>query len=383
MRDSEIGSGLKRVRQRRDDALARLSWPKVERLLAQYYREQGWQVEHSGTGGSGGRFDGGIDIKLRRDDEYVLVQCKHWNAYQVTHNPVHELLGVMVNQGATGAILVTSGEFTDYAIESAEKLGHVQLIDGNRLRQMLDLPEIVPEPPPLTAPALQSPSAPRDSHLALIGFGLFAVAAMLFAVWWKLPDPKADAENLRQAQRDALARDVRASAARDAALLAAQQPATATATAGIAKDPPRRKPDPNRPIDAEAARKAARSVAGVRSAVWIDAGNLLVRVDHLRLRNHATIDRVCERLDPLGDTLAVVVHVQSASARNAEELRSISRNCQLPPGENAEGQQQRSLEPVPEAMRAQYRHDNATPRQPVSSRDRAARERMLERTPEM
>jgi hypothetical protein len=51
-------------------------------------------------------------------------------------------MGLMVNHSATGAILVTSGEFTKYAIESANKLGHVQLIDGAQLRAMLGpLPE--------------------------------------------------------------------------------------------------------------------------------------------------------------------------------------------------------------------------------------------------
>lgn len=53
----------------------------------------------------------------------------------------------MVNEGATGAILVTSGEFTRAASEAARKLGHVQLIDGDALRTMLGpLPE-----PPVTA----------------------------------------------------------------------------------------------------------------------------------------------------------------------------------------------------------------------------------------
>src|SRR3546814_5441013 len=102
-----------------------------------------YDVEHTGTGASGTKFDGGIDLKLRRGAEYVLVEAKHWNAFQVPHNVVHQLLGVMVNQGATGAIVVTSGEFTKAAIEAATRHGHVQLIDGAELRQMLGP---IPEP---------------------------------------------------------------------------------------------------------------------------------------------------------------------------------------------------------------------------------------------
>lgn len=130
-------NGLKNVRQRRDDALARVGWDRLETMLAEHYREQGFRVEHVGTAGTGARFDGGIDLKLHREDEYILVQCKHWKAKQVPHNAVHELLGLLVNEGATGAILVSSGEFTRAAIDAATRQGHVQLIDGDALRLML------------------------------------------------------------------------------------------------------------------------------------------------------------------------------------------------------------------------------------------------------
>ena len=102
-----MAGGLKSVRNRRDDALSRIGWDRLESLLADHYRHEGYTVEHVGTGGTGRRFDGGIDLKLRKDDAYILVQSKHWSAKQVPHSAVHELLGVMVNEGATGATLVT------------------------------------------------------------------------------------------------------------------------------------------------------------------------------------------------------------------------------------------------------------------------------------
>jgi restriction system protein len=128
---------FKRVQRRRDDALARVAWDRLETMLAEHYRSLGYTVDHVGTGATGRNFDGGIDLKLQRNDEYVVVQCKHWNAYKVPHNDVHQLLGIMVNEGATDAILVTSGEFTKAAIEAAGRLGHVQLVDGDELRAML------------------------------------------------------------------------------------------------------------------------------------------------------------------------------------------------------------------------------------------------------
>ena len=133
---------LKRVSHRRDDALARTDWAEVERLLAKHYGYAGFEVDHCGTGSGVSRYDGGIDLKLRRGEEFIIVQCKHWNTMKVPHNDVHQLIGVMVNEGATGAILVTSGEFTRAAIEAATKQGHVQLVDGDDLREMLGpLPE--------------------------------------------------------------------------------------------------------------------------------------------------------------------------------------------------------------------------------------------------
>src|SRR5690606_9426940 len=68
--------GLKHVSHRRNDALAQVKWDRLEHLLADHYRAQGYDVDHVGTGGAGGRFDGGIDLKLRREGEYVVVQVK-------------------------------------------------------------------------------------------------------------------------------------------------------------------------------------------------------------------------------------------------------------------------------------------------------------------
>lgn len=136
------GWGLKRVRNRRDDALSRVKWDRLEVMLADYYRSRGYSVDHCGTGRTRSKFDGGIDLRLRKGGEYLLVQCKHWNAYKVTHNDVHQLIGVVVNNKASGGILVTSGEFTRAAIEAAPRGGLVELIDGDDLREMIGpLPE--------------------------------------------------------------------------------------------------------------------------------------------------------------------------------------------------------------------------------------------------
>ena len=147
-----------------------------------------------------------------------------------------------------------------------------------------------------------------------------------------------------------------------------------------------RVPDATRRIDREAARAAVREVAGVRSAGWIDHENLLVRVDSNDLRSQRTIDRVCMELEPLGDTLAVVIHVQSAVARSGEEMQTLSRNCQLQPGEHAFMRRQRQMDVIPDDVRRQHRAAQQSMRSRDEGREARREEtrRILEATtPEM
>lgn len=51
--------------------------------------------------------------------------------------------------------------------------------------------------------------------------------------------------------------------------------------------------DPMRPINPEAARAAARTIHGVRSAIWLDRANLVVIVAGAQYRSMDTIDEVC------------------------------------------------------------------------------------------
>jgi hypothetical protein len=139
------------VRHRHDDALSRVTWGAFEHLVAEHFRRQGYRVEHTGTGEGPNLTGGGIDLKLHREQELVVVQCKHWNSFQVPHNDVHQLIGVMHTVGATGAIVITSGEFTTSAMEAAAKFRHIRLIDGKTIRAMLG---------PIAEPVVDAPTLP-------------------------------------------------------------------------------------------------------------------------------------------------------------------------------------------------------------------------------
>jgi hypothetical protein len=115
-----------------------------------------------------------------------------------------------------------------------------------------------------------------------------------------------------------------------------------------------RLPDATRPIDHEAARAAVRNLPGIRTAIWLDKANFVVMVDGAQRRSMQKIDQVCLALEPLGDTLAVVVNVQDVTARNADGATTLSRNCQLPEGERALMQGKREVDVVSRELREKF-----------------------------
>lgn len=133
--------------------------------------------------------------------------------------------------------------------------------------------------------------------------------------------------------------------------------------------------DVTRSVDRESARQAARQVAGVRSVAWIDRENLFVIVSSNQARSYATIDDICLALEPLGDTLGVVVSLQSGAATNGDELEILTRNCQLEPGDRALLSQARQIDSVDPGIRSQHRANQGLSEQ--SDEDRARQEESL------
>ena len=121
--------------------------------------------------------------------------------------------------------------------------------------------------------------------------------------------------------------------------------------------------DATRAVDREGARLAARQVQGVRSVVWLDRENLFVIVDSNAARSYGTIDRICIELEGLGDTLGVVVNLQSGAAKTGDELEILSRNCQLAPGDRALLSRERKVDVIDPGVRAQHRANQALSQQ--------------------
>ena len=108
-----------------------MSWRDFEFLVGEYFRRRQFTVEET-KGGA----DGGVDLIATKDGEKYLIQCKQWKADKVGVKVVRELLGVMVADGATGGIVVTSGEFTEDARAFA-RANNITLLDGKELQKSM------------------------------------------------------------------------------------------------------------------------------------------------------------------------------------------------------------------------------------------------------
>lgn len=115
------------------ETLRNLSWKDFEFLVSEYYKRQGYRIDLIDAQGA----DGGVDIKIYKDNSLFLVQCKHYKSWKVSVQIVRELYGVMTAENAQGGFLITTGKFTKDAVSFAEDK-EIQLIDGNQLEMMLE-----------------------------------------------------------------------------------------------------------------------------------------------------------------------------------------------------------------------------------------------------
>jgi restriction system protein len=123
--DSIADSGVKNTVQG-------LTWQQFEQLTGEAFRRRGFTVTENATLGA----DAGIDLRLHKNGEKYLVQCKQWRALKVGVGVVRELYGVMAAEGATGGFVVTSGRFTKEACDFAQGR-NMELIDGTALQQWI------------------------------------------------------------------------------------------------------------------------------------------------------------------------------------------------------------------------------------------------------
>jgi restriction system protein len=196
-----VSAAFKPVQHRYDDALSRVSWREFQQRIAGHFEAAGFAVECSAAGDNAER---GIDLILRRGDEIIVATCRHWTAFQVPHSDVHRLIGQMPAVGATGAVIITSGEFTRQAVDAAARFRHIRLVDGRALRALLGPIEDPQDTRPASAePSLWTPLAAagviaegaadgrqtsRAAAIAAVAAVLVMVLAMLTLYTWYIRD---------------------------------------------------------------------------------------------------------------------------------------------------------------------------------------------------
>lgn len=122
------------------ESLRATGWKDFEFLVAEAFRRQGYQADCSMDTGA----DGGVDIVLRRDGRTSLVQCKRWRQVSVGGPVVREMFGLLHDQRADHAFIVSTGEFTpDARAFAAGK--PMTLINGTQLWEMVRSVQSAPD----------------------------------------------------------------------------------------------------------------------------------------------------------------------------------------------------------------------------------------------
>ncbi|ARU63000.1 hypothetical protein CBW65_20000 [Tumebacillus avium] len=114
--------------------LQELSGFEFERLLALYFRDQGYKVEETGVGGN----DGGVDLVLvDRRGERTAVQAKRYADHnKVPVQTVRELVGAKRNHNCVLTLLITTSDLTEPAKKEAEQF-HVDYWHGGIVERKL------------------------------------------------------------------------------------------------------------------------------------------------------------------------------------------------------------------------------------------------------
>jgi hypothetical protein len=104
---------------------------EFEWLVGEVFRRDGWQVEE--TGRQDGP-DGNVDLRLTRNGDRRIVQCKRWTSWLVKVEDVRAFGGTLLEAGLPGAagIFVTLSDFTSAARDHAKKTGLI-LVDNRDL----------------------------------------------------------------------------------------------------------------------------------------------------------------------------------------------------------------------------------------------------------
>lgn len=102
-----------------------------ESQIANMFRHYGYKVVQTPYRG-----DHGIDIKVYKDDEFAVVQCKRYKD-RIGEPVLRDFYGAMQHVKADHGYIITTAGFTDAAYQWS-KGKRMVLVDGVALQKMLD-----------------------------------------------------------------------------------------------------------------------------------------------------------------------------------------------------------------------------------------------------
>ena len=118
------------------DYLKELNDAEFEKLVSLIFKQRGYLVTEKGEE----EYEG-VDAVLRVNNQSTFVQYKHWREHHINNDAIEELKSIMENESVPHGIIITTGIFTDEALESAldcERGKSLLLINGVDLSLMVD-----------------------------------------------------------------------------------------------------------------------------------------------------------------------------------------------------------------------------------------------------
>lgn len=115
---------------RQQQSIDRMDPFKFEALVLEMYRRLGWTVRDTPRSN-----DGGVDGYLTRERYTLVLQCKRQKG-NVGEPVVRDLYGSCMHESAAGAVVVTTGGFTESA-KAWAKGKPITLVDRSKLMEMV------------------------------------------------------------------------------------------------------------------------------------------------------------------------------------------------------------------------------------------------------
>ncbi|MDD2537621.1 MAG: restriction endonuclease [Candidatus Absconditabacteria bacterium] len=134
-----IKKRIEKINKKQEINIENTSRRRFEKQIAEVLKQKGYKI-YLGSGFK----DGGIDVRGKKENKIVLVQCKHWRgSWRVKTGEVREFFGAMAlykkqykYENILG-IFITTGKSSRKAKKEAERLGIELRDEENYIEKIL------------------------------------------------------------------------------------------------------------------------------------------------------------------------------------------------------------------------------------------------------